>query len=131
MSASTKAYIEGEPYYSKTNRTGRNIHFGIREHAMTAIVARKKTSVSPPIYIKEFNFFLIVPKIQLNTTNQPKEIFLYNGISDYFMRIQGNVSANRLTWNVGFQVLASYLSGNTFTMNASYAGTYCVLAARI
>ena len=37
LGASTKAVIEGAGDYSKNNRTGRNIHFGIREHSMGAI----------------------------------------------------------------------------------------------
>lgn len=34
---STKAVIQDAGYYSEENRFGRNIHFGIREHAMGAI----------------------------------------------------------------------------------------------
>ena len=36
--ASTKAHITDGESYSAKNRTGRNIHFGIREHSMGAIV---------------------------------------------------------------------------------------------
>ena len=34
---STKAFIENGGYYSVANRRGRNIHFGVREHAMAGI----------------------------------------------------------------------------------------------
>lgn len=34
---STKAYIENGGNYSRANRRGRNIHFGVREHAMAGI----------------------------------------------------------------------------------------------
>ena len=34
---STKAYIENGGNYSSANRRGRNIHFGVREHAMAGI----------------------------------------------------------------------------------------------
>lgn len=37
LAPSTKTDIQGGGWYSPTNRTGRNIHFGIREHAMAAI----------------------------------------------------------------------------------------------
>lgn len=37
LAPSTKAFIKGEEFYSPENKTGRNIHFGIREHAMGAI----------------------------------------------------------------------------------------------
>ena len=37
LSPSTKTEIKGAGYFSPKNRTGRNIHFGIREHAMAAI----------------------------------------------------------------------------------------------
>ena len=37
LAPSTKTDIVGEEYFSPENRLGRNIHFGIREHAMGAI----------------------------------------------------------------------------------------------
>lgn len=37
LSPSTKTDIKGEDYFSPGNRLGRNIRFGIREHAMAAI----------------------------------------------------------------------------------------------
>ena len=37
LSPSTKTDLTGEGWYSPQNRAGRNIHFGIREHAMGAI----------------------------------------------------------------------------------------------
>ena len=37
LSPSTKTEIKNGGYFSPENRTGRNIHFGIREHAMAAI----------------------------------------------------------------------------------------------
>lgn len=37
LSPSTKTYIKGLGSYSKDNRLGRNLHFGVREHAMGAI----------------------------------------------------------------------------------------------
>lgn len=35
--SSTKAFIENGGYFSSANRRGRNIHFGVREHAMAGI----------------------------------------------------------------------------------------------
>lgn len=37
LTPSTKTNLVGESWFSHENRTGRNIHFGIREHAMAAI----------------------------------------------------------------------------------------------
>ncbi len=37
LSPSTKTDLKDEGWFSPENRTGRNIHFGIREHAMAAI----------------------------------------------------------------------------------------------
>ena len=37
LAPSTKTYLKGLGDYSATERDGRNIHFGIREHAMSAI----------------------------------------------------------------------------------------------
>ncbi len=37
LSPSTKTYMKGEGDFSKDNRLGRNLHFGVRELAMTAI----------------------------------------------------------------------------------------------
>ena len=37
LAPSTKTEIKGAGYFSPENRLGRNIHFGIREHAMAAI----------------------------------------------------------------------------------------------
>ena len=37
LSPSTKTDIKGVDFFSPENRAGRNIHFGIREHAMAAI----------------------------------------------------------------------------------------------
>ncbi len=37
LAPSTKTEIKGAGYFSPENREGRNIHFGIREHAMAAI----------------------------------------------------------------------------------------------
>lgn len=37
LAPSTKTEIKGAGYFSPENRTGRNIHFGIREHAMASI----------------------------------------------------------------------------------------------
>src|SRR4029079_19424216 len=38
LNPSTKTYIEGSPAISRGHFEGRNIHFGIREHAMGAFV---------------------------------------------------------------------------------------------
>lgn len=37
LGPSNKSEMKGQSFYSKQNRTGHNIHFGIREHAMAAV----------------------------------------------------------------------------------------------
>ena len=37
LAGSNKSMIDGEESFSAQNRTGRNLHFGVREHAMAAI----------------------------------------------------------------------------------------------
>ncbi len=37
LAPSNKTYLKGKGDYGKDDRTGRNVHFGIREHAMAAI----------------------------------------------------------------------------------------------
>jgi transketolase len=37
LAPSTKTYMEGKGDFSKENRAGANLHFGIREHAMAAV----------------------------------------------------------------------------------------------
>ncbi|MGM0607464.1 MAG: transketolase [Candidatus Muiribacteriota bacterium] len=38
LAPSTKTYLKNEQDFNKNNKSGRNLHFGIREHAMGAIV---------------------------------------------------------------------------------------------
>jgi len=38
LAPSTKTWLEGSSAFSAQDRTGRNVHFGVREHAMGAIV---------------------------------------------------------------------------------------------
>ena len=40
LNPSTKTYIEGSPAISRGHFDGRNVHFGIREHAMGAVLQR-------------------------------------------------------------------------------------------
>ncbi|NNF06981.1 MAG: transketolase, partial [Candidatus Eisenbacteria bacterium] len=38
LAPSNKTFISGEPAFSKENRSGRNLHFGVREHGMAALM---------------------------------------------------------------------------------------------
>ncbi len=38
LAPSTKAFIAGETSFTAADRSGRNLHFGVREHAMAAVV---------------------------------------------------------------------------------------------
>ena len=42
LAPSNKTYMKGEGDFSADNRTGRNLHFGVREHAMACICAGMK-----------------------------------------------------------------------------------------
>ena len=67
LGASTKAVIEGAGDYSKNNRTGRNIHFGIREHSMGAIANGISIYANLPAFDSTFLAFsnYMLPAIRM------------------------------------------------------------------
>ena len=67
LGASTKAVIEGAGDYSKDNRTGRNIHFGIREHSMGAIANGISIYANLPAFDSTFLAFsnYMLPAIRM------------------------------------------------------------------
>lgn len=85
LNPSTKTYIEGSPSLSKGKFDGRNIHFGIREHAMGAFV--NGLSVSDG-WIPFGSTFLVFsdymrPAIRLASLSRLQSIFIFTHDSVY------------------------------------------------
>ncbi len=66
--ASTKAYINGGGDYSALNRRGKNIHYGVREHAMGAISNGLSLVLNSPVYCSTFLAFsnYMIPAIRMS-----------------------------------------------------------------
>jgi transketolase len=85
LNPSTKTYIEGSPAISRGNYAGRNIHFGIREHAMGAFVNGIAVSDG---FIPFGSTFLIFsdymrPAIRLAALSHLQSIFVFTHDSVY------------------------------------------------
>ena len=85
LNPSTKTYIEGSPAVAKGKFEGRNIHFGIREHAMGAFVNGMTASDG---FIPFGSTFLIFsdymrPAIRLAALSHLQSIFVYTHDSVY------------------------------------------------
>ena len=85
LNPSTKTYIEGSPAISKGNFAGRNIHFGIREHAMGAFV--NGMGVSDGFIPFGSTFFVFSdymrPAIRLAALSRVQSIFVFTHDSVY------------------------------------------------
>lgn len=57
LSPSNKTYMEGEGDFAKENRSGRNLHFGVREHAMAAIANGISLHGGLKIFVSTFFVF--------------------------------------------------------------------------
>ncbi|NUO52961.1 MAG: transketolase [Polyangiaceae bacterium] len=85
LNPSTKTYIEGSPNIKKGSFEGRNIHFGIREHAMGAIVNGMALTEG---FIPFGSTFLVFcdymrPAIRLAALSRIQSIFVYTHDSVY------------------------------------------------
>jgi transketolase len=85
LNPSTKTYIEGSPAISKAGFAGRNIHFGIREHAMGAFVNGMAVSDG---FIPFGSTFLIFsdymrPAMRLAALSHLQSIFVFTHDSVY------------------------------------------------
>lgn len=84
VAESTKAKIDS-PFYSKDNRLGRNIHFGIREHAMGAIANGISLYMGQPVFESTFFIFsnYMIPPIRMSAMmNLPVlSIFTHDAIN--------------------------------------------------
>jgi transketolase len=85
LNPSTKTYIEGSPAISKGHFDGRNIHFGIREHAMGAFV--NGMAVSDGFIPFGSTFFVFSdymrPAIRLAALSRLRSIFVFTHDSVY------------------------------------------------
>ena len=85
VAASTKAMIKDGEFYSAENRTGRNIHFGIREHSMAAIANGIALYLKQPVFDSTFFVFSnhMLPSIRMRTMmNLPVlSIFTHDSIN--------------------------------------------------
>jgi transketolase len=85
LNPSTKTYIEGSPALARGKYEGRNIHFGIREHAMGSFVNGVASSDG---FIPFGSTFLIFsdymrPAIRLAALSHLQSIFVYTHDSVY------------------------------------------------
>ncbi len=78
LGPSTKTYIKDAPSFEKQNYGGRNFHFGIREHAMGAIVNGMTLSRIRP-YAAGYLIFsdYMRPTIRLSSLMEQPVIFIY------------------------------------------------------
>ncbi len=69
VAPSTKAFVKAESYYSKDNRTGKNFHFGIREHSMGAICNGIALYLNTHTYDSTFMAFsnYMIPPIRMRS----------------------------------------------------------------
>ena len=68
LASSVKAYVKELGDYSKNNRRGRNIHFGIREHAMGAICNGLSLYLESPVFCSTFMSFAnyMLPPVRMS-----------------------------------------------------------------
>jgi transketolase len=85
LNPSTKTYIEGSPSISKGNFEGRNIHFGIREHAMGAFLNGLAVTDGFIPFGATFLVFsdYMRPTIRLAALSHLQSIFVYTHDSVY------------------------------------------------
>lgn len=85
LAPSVRAYVKDYGDYSKNNRRGRNIHFGIREHAMGAICNGLALYLESPVFCSTFMCFsnYMLPPMRMSALmNLP---VLYEFSHDSFM----------------------------------------------
>jgi transketolase len=79
LDPSTKTYLQDQGDFQPTNRAGRNIHYGVREHAMAA--ASNGIALHGgllPFSATFFNFLdYLKPALRLAAINEIREIFVF------------------------------------------------------
>ncbi len=80
LASSTKAYIAGAGDYSATNPRGKNIHFGIREHAMGAICNGLTLYLSSPTFCSTFLTFsnYMIPPIRMSALMNIPVMYMFS-----------------------------------------------------
>ncbi len=85
VAESTKAKINDSEFFSRSNRLGRNIHFGIREHAMGSISNGISLYLNQPVFDSTFFVFsnYMLPAIRMRSMmNLPiLSIFTHDSIN--------------------------------------------------
>jgi transketolase len=79
LDPSTKTYLKGQGDFEPSNRAGRNIHFGVREHAMAAALNGLALHGGLlPFGATFFNFVdYLKPALRLGALNKIREIFVF------------------------------------------------------
>lgn len=85
LNPSTKTYIEGSPALAKGHFEGRNVHFGIREHAMGAFVNGVAVSDGFIPFGSTFLIFsdYVRPAIRLAALSKLQSLFVFTHDSVY------------------------------------------------
>lgn len=79
LAPSVKAYIQGAGDYSVENRNGKNIHYGIREHAMGAICNGLTLYLNCPSFCSTFMAFsnYMIPSIRMSALMDIQSWFMF------------------------------------------------------
>lgn len=79
VACSTRAYIGDDDDYSPTNRRGRNIKFGIREHAMAAIANGISLYAGLKVFVSTFLSFsnYMIPAIRLSAMMKQPVLYIF------------------------------------------------------
>ena len=80
VASSTKTFLEEEGFFGAENRRGRNIAFGVREHAMAAIANGISLYTGFKVFVSACLIFLLSsPALRMSAImKQPVFIFLYS-----------------------------------------------------
>lgn len=80
LAPSVKAYVKDLGDFSRNNRRGRNIHFGIREHAMGAICNGLSLYLEGPVFCSTFMAFsnYMIPPIRMSALMNVPVLYLFS-----------------------------------------------------
>lgn len=79
LSHATRAYIGDDDFYSPQNRRGRNIHFGVREHAMASIANGLSLYAGLKVFVSTFLSFsnYMLPAIRLSAMMKQPILYIF------------------------------------------------------
>lgn len=79
LAPSAKAYVKEAGDFSRNNRRGRNIHFGIREHAMGAICNGLSLYLEGPVFCSTFMAFsnYMMPPMRMSALMNVPVLYLF------------------------------------------------------